>query len=139
MQEEDANSLFGVLDVPHPTLSFSNPVYELTNPIGNSSDLNASTTLIQSESTSSSLYHDRTSNPSGSAPTVVFKVEHVLSSNRAKLSSFRRIREGFNERVKVARLIFPYMISIALAYLVTLSLYPGIESEIISCKLKSWM
>lgn len=31
------------------------------------------------------------------------------------------------------------MASIALAYCVTLSLYPGIESEIISCSLRSWM
>lgn len=31
------------------------------------------------------------------------------------------------------------MISIGLAYTVTLSLYPGIVSEIISCKLGSWM
>ena len=31
------------------------------------------------------------------------------------------------------------MISIGLAYFVTLCLFPGIESEIISCRLHSWM
>lgn len=41
--------------------------------------------------------------------------------------------------MKVARAIFPYMACIALAYCVTLALYPGLESEIISCNLKSWM
>lgn len=31
------------------------------------------------------------------------------------------------------------MLSIALAYFVTLCLYPGIESEIVSCKFGNWM
>jgi solute carrier family 29 (equilibrative nucleoside transporter) protein 4 len=31
------------------------------------------------------------------------------------------------------------MLSIGLAYFVTLCLYPGIESEIISCKFGNWM
>ena len=31
------------------------------------------------------------------------------------------------------------MLSIGLAYLVTLSLFPGIESEVHSCRLGSWM
>lgn len=44
-----------------------------------------------------------------------------------------------DDRIKVARAIFPYMTCIALAYCVTLALYPGLESEIISCNLKSWM
>ena len=31
------------------------------------------------------------------------------------------------------------MIAIALAYFVTLCLFPGIESEVPSCRLRSWM
>ena len=42
-------------------------------------------------------------------------------------------------RLEVAKLIYPYMTSIGVAYFVTLSLYPGILSEIVSCKLESWM
>lgn len=42
-------------------------------------------------------------------------------------------------RWDVVKTIYPYMTSIAIAYFVTLSLYPGIESEIISCNLHSWM
>ena len=31
------------------------------------------------------------------------------------------------------------MVSIGLVYCVTLSLFPGIESEIVSCRLGTWM
>lgn len=46
---------------------------------------------------------------------------------------------GLLARLEVAKLIFPYMASIGAAYFVTLCLYPGIVSEIISCKFESWM
>lgn len=46
---------------------------------------------------------------------------------------------GIKSRWDVVKTIYPYMSSIAIAYFVTLSLYPGIESEIISCNLHSWM
>lgn len=42
-------------------------------------------------------------------------------------------------RIKVISLTWPFMISILTAYLITFSLFPGIESEIISCHFKSWM
>ena len=46
---------------------------------------------------------------------------------------------GVANRWEVSRLIWPYMLSIGLAYFVTLCLFPGIESEIVSCVLGSWM
>lgn len=46
---------------------------------------------------------------------------------------------AIRSRWDVVKTIYPYMTSIAIAYFVTLSLYPGIESEIISCNLHSWM
>lgn len=42
-------------------------------------------------------------------------------------------------RWEVAKNIWPSMLAISLTYLVTLSLYPGIESEIVSCKFGTWM
>lgn len=42
-------------------------------------------------------------------------------------------------RWEVTKTIWPYMLTIAFAYFITLCLYPGIESEITSCRLKSWM
>lgn len=42
-------------------------------------------------------------------------------------------------RWRVAGCVYPYMVTISLAYFVTLCLYPGIETEIISCRLRSWM
>jgi solute carrier family 29 (equilibrative nucleoside transporter) protein 4 len=49
------------------------------------------------------------------------------------------IKRGCWNRYQVAKNVWPYMISISLAYFVTLCLFPGIESEIISCNLHSWM
>lgn len=49
------------------------------------------------------------------------------------------ISEGLIARWEITKLIFPYMISIAFAYAVTLTLYPGIVSEVVSCKFQSWM
>lgn len=152
LKEPDGSSLYGVLnlDTPpnsaHPALSFSNPVYELQNPVGGSEGNLESSLIRSSESSMASsavtatLNHDILSSPTGNAPGTAYKVEHVLSSpGRSNFRSFRRLREGMEDRMKVARAIFPYMTCIALAYCVTLALYPGLESEIISCNLKSWM
>lgn len=46
---------------------------------------------------------------------------------------------GVVARWQVGRSVWQYMLSIALAYFVTLCLYPGIETEIVSCYLHSWM
>jgi solute carrier family 29 (equilibrative nucleoside transporter), member 4 len=143
-KDQDVNSLYGVLDTPstcQPTMSFSNPVYDLTNSTRENNAAESSLIKLDSSSNcvTTTIANERDSVSSPTTTTPAFKVEHVLSSTRTQFTSFRRIKDGFNERIKVGRLIFPYMVSIALAYLVTLSLYPGLESEIISCKLKSWM
>ncbi len=46
---------------------------------------------------------------------------------------------GISNRWQVARTIWPYMICISFAYFITLCLFPGIESEVPSCRLLSWM
>ncbi|KAI5645413.1 nucleoside transporter domain-containing protein [Phthorimaea operculella] len=46
---------------------------------------------------------------------------------------------GVLARWAVARAIYPYMVSIGLVYFTTLSLYPGISSEVPSCRLGTWM
>ena len=50
-----------------------------------------------------------------------------------------KISGGISNRWEVAKTVWPYMISICLAYFVTLCLFPGIESEVPSCRLLSWM
>lgn len=137
------------MDTPtaQPALSFSNPVYELSNPSPGGGDANTESSLMRSNDSSvassavtATLNHDILSSPTGNTPGTAYKVEHVLSSpGSTNFRSFRRLREGMDERIKVAKAIFPYMACIALAYCVTLALYPGLESEIISCNLKTWM
>ncbi|CAL1676530.1 unnamed protein product [Lasius platythorax] len=100
----------------YSAFSFSNPVYEPSAPSGN---------------------------PPGSAgPT--YKVEDVVVmrgayGTQSTSTPWSGIKRGLLARLEVAKLIFPYMASIGVAYFVTLCLYPGIVSEIISCKFESWM
>lgn len=107
-------------------LSFSNPVYELSNPTAGESSLDG-------------LSKSTESLPTAAAAATTFKVEHVLAPNCATSNRFESFRIGLNSRWRVAHAIYPYMVCIALAYCVTLSLYPGIEAEIRSCKLLTWM
>ena len=46
---------------------------------------------------------------------------------------------GLIQRLKVCRKIWLFMLSLFLNYMVTLSLFPGIDSEIESCFLGEWM
>ncbi|XP_063977034.1 equilibrative nucleoside transporter 4 [Diachasmimorpha longicaudata] len=99
----------------YSAFSFSNPVYEPNAPSGNA--------------------------PGSAGPT--YKVEDVVvmkgTFGGQGGKPWSGIKRGLLARLEVAKLIFPYMGSIGIAYFVTLSLYPGIVSEIISCKFESWM
>ncbi|XP_053206620.1 equilibrative nucleoside transporter 4-like [Panonychus citri] len=61
-----------------------------------------------------------------------------LTSYRWKIWK-KRLMSGIQVRLRTSRLIWPYMVSICMAYMVTLSLFPGIEAEIVNCSLASWM
>lgn len=116
-------------------LSFSNPVYELSNPSAGESMLDG----INNLSDSMPITTTATTRHESSTPNVAYKVEHILTPGTCSSSRFGDFKSGLESRWRVAHAIYPYMVSIALAYCVTLSLYPGIETEIISCNLKSWM
>ncbi|KAI5692298.1 hypothetical protein M8J76_001143 [Diaphorina citri] len=77
-------------------------------------------------------------------------VEDIVVTMRGRTSSIpltgtsgSRLKEaisrGIYVRWQVAKHIWHYMLTIALAYFVTLCLYPGIESEIPSCTYGNWM
>ncbi|XP_055628181.1 equilibrative nucleoside transporter 4 [Toxorhynchites rutilus septentrionalis] len=130
------------------TLSFSNPVYELSNPSGGENVLETNINNLTSTTTSVTTNNNTTNRPittptsvtaSNDVPNVAFKVEHVMTPDICSSGRFGSFRNGLESRWKVAHAIYPYMACIALAYCVTLSLYPGIESEIISCNLGTWM
>ncbi|XP_058831058.1 equilibrative nucleoside transporter 4 [Topomyia yanbarensis] len=130
------------------TLSFSNPVYELSNPSGGESVLETNINNLTSTTTSVTTNRNSTNRPitsptsataSHDVSNVAFKVEHVMTPDICSSGRFGSFRSGVESRWKVAHAIYPYMACIALAYCVTLSLYPGIESEIISCNLGTWM
>ncbi|GLH09664.1 Equilibrative nucleoside transporter 4 [Gryllus bimaculatus] len=68
---------------------------------------------------------------------VVIRMRSVYTSSNSK--AWGGLKRGLLARWDVAKIIWPYMLSIGLAYFVTLCLYPGIISEIVSCKFGSWM
>ncbi|KAJ8687898.1 hypothetical protein QAD02_023693 [Eretmocerus hayati] len=115
-------SVEGAFDYPCSTkyyqFSYSNPVYDPNAPA---------------------------SNPTGSTGTT-YKVEDVViirgsygDTQPIPNKKWSGIKRGFVARIEVAKLIYPYMLSIGIAYFVTLCLYPGIISEIVSCRFGSWM
>ncbi|XP_015786955.1 equilibrative nucleoside transporter 4 [Tetranychus urticae] len=70
----------------------------------------------------------------------LFNFHHHSCCNSYNWKAWRkRLITGIQVRFKISQLIWPYMVSICMAYLVTLSLFPGIESEIINCSLETWM
>ena len=48
------------------------------------------------------------------------------------------ISDGVLRRLSICRVIWPQMLAMALTYLVTLSLYPGVETLLTSCSLGAW-
>lgn len=135
----DATPKYGVLPLDtssslksecavNTNLSFSNPVYELSNPTAGESIIDGLNNLPE---TSQSKKQDSTN--------VAYKVEHILTPGHCNIGRWSDLKNGFQSRWRVAQAIYPYMVCIALAYCVTLSLYPGIESEIISCSFGNWM
>ncbi|CAD7081086.1 unnamed protein product [Hermetia illucens] len=137
LDNDTSQSKYGVLTLdssPPPqaasattALSFSNPVYELSNPTAGESVIEGLNNLPDVPPTPQET------------PSVAFKVEHILTPGHCNPSRLSDLKSGLESRWRVAHAIYPYMVCIALAYCVTLSLYPGIESEIISCTLGSWM
>ncbi|XP_047472224.1 equilibrative nucleoside transporter 4-like [Penaeus chinensis] len=77
-----------------------------------------------------------------------YRVEHIImgrvrggytSTYTRSIRLWSAIKRGVIARWQVGRNVWQYMVSIALAYFVTLCLYPGIETEVLSCRLQSWM
>ena len=145
---------------PAPALSFCNPVYELSNPSAGESTLENLTSEINGSGPAVTTTIVPKTTFRHETPNVAYKVEHVITPESCRSGFFGSFKSnfgfnvffllfffdffklflgGFESRWRVAHSIYPYMVCIALAYCVTLSLYPGIESEIISCTLGTWM
>ncbi|XP_029647515.1 equilibrative nucleoside transporter 4-like isoform X1 [Octopus sinensis] len=60
---------------------------------------------------------------------------HIYKVQVPKMSSVKR---ALLLRWEATKCVWPYMISLGMAYFVTLLLFPGVESQIISCRLRSW-
>ncbi|XP_071452226.1 equilibrative nucleoside transporter 4 isoform X1 [Hetaerina americana] len=106
--------------------SFANPVYE---PRGPATGTTGTTYKVEEVVVRMRpLYGTGGTSGSGSS-----------SSSYRNVKAWGGIKKGLKARWQVSRQVWPYMVSIALAYFVTLCLYPGIISEVSSCRFGSWM
>ncbi|XP_026499290.1 equilibrative nucleoside transporter 4 isoform X2 [Vanessa tameamea] len=142
MESEAGEASYGVLKLQSPapstgiaeaenTFSFANPVYSPTASAPVPVPLVSSPPSVSEQSTVPPTTL-RTPRPS-------YKVEDVVFESPERPTSWRNFKRGVLARWAVARAIYPYMVSIGLVYFTTLSLYPGIASEVPSCRLGSWM
>ncbi|KAK6173971.1 hypothetical protein SNE40_017335 [Patella caerulea] len=102
--------------------------------------------IIQSPTSATPPRTSDSTTPSGSDVTVRditrCNEEQVMfqgQSYKEHVPKVSSIKRGLRMRYEVSKTVWPYMLSIGLAYFVTLCLFPGIESEVISCHLGSWM
>ncbi|PAA70874.1 hypothetical protein BOX15_Mlig030959g1, partial [Macrostomum lignano] len=63
----------------------------------------------------------------------------VAAASATRTPRHLGVEAGLQTRLNIAHKVWLYMAAIALCYLVSLSLFPGIESEIPSCRLRDWM
>ncbi|KAH8037390.1 hypothetical protein HPB51_009945 [Rhipicephalus microplus] len=82
--------------------------------------------------------------PSSVRKGINYRVQEVVVRMRGRTRGrpprlWSGVKRGLVARYQVGRKVWPYMISMALVYMVTLSLFPGIESRIVSCRLGLWM
>ncbi|XP_070380619.1 equilibrative nucleoside transporter 4 isoform X1 [Dermacentor albipictus] len=82
--------------------------------------------------------------PTSGRKGVNYRVQDVVVRMRKRTHGrpsrlWSGIKRGVVARYQAGRKVWPYMVSMALVYMVTLSLFPGIESRIVSCRLGSWM
>ena len=69
-----------------------------------------------------------------------FRVKRQFSVSKSNLGTAGLFCLGeWYRRVDCVKTIWPYMISIACTYLVTLSLFPGVESEMTNCQWREWL
>ncbi|CAF4908460.1 unnamed protein product [Pieris macdunnoughi] len=142
MESEAGDATYGVLKLQSPApsntgetdnaFSFANPVYSPT------------ASGPEPRSSSGASPPPSASQPSASpsalqTPRPSYKVEDVVFEPPDRPTSWRGFKRSVQARWSVARAIYPYMVSIGLVYFTTLSLYPGIASEVPSCRLGSWM
>jgi solute carrier family 29 (equilibrative nucleoside transporter) protein 4 len=135
--EQSTRNQYGVLKLEtsppatsqYTSLSFANPAYE---PQSNGPTYKVEDVVVQMDSSSARRPSRRWRG---------FKSKFVSPGRRHSciVTVWLFVAGGMIARWEVAKSIWPYMLTISLAYFVTLCLYPGIESEITSCRLGSWM
>lgn len=119
----------------YSAFSFSNPVYEPNGPSGNPLSGTGPKYKVEDVVVMRGFSRNQSSKPWSGIKSKFYLLFLLFLINQL----IETVLGGLLARLEVAKLIFPYMASIGVAYFVTLCLYPGIVSEIISCKFESWM
>lgn len=132
LQDQGGGPRYGVLVIqsPAPTPSETNRAFRLEEPPLPSQ-------LTHESSTGTCDDEARLTEPGDG---VVFSGKGAtVSGTRLTFPTWPAIKRGLITRYEVSQSVWPYMLAIGIAYFVTLCLFPGIESEVISCRLGTWM
>lgn len=73
------------------------------------------------------------------SPLVHYYVKLASTSRCTNESRQNRRPTESDTKCGIARAVYPFMVCIALTYVVTVSVHPSIVTEIISCNLEEWM
>lgn len=142
--ESGSRSQYGVLKLQQSPrepgisgFSFANPVYE---PTGAPPTLPV-TAVTAAAVAQTSGSPEKTSGPSYKVEDVVVQTPKDVTARARRRPSLavRGFRRGLETRLQVAKQVWPYMLSIGLAYFITQCLYPGILTEVASCTYGNWM
>ncbi|KAL4707697.1 hypothetical protein ACJJTC_014878 [Scirpophaga incertulas] len=139
MESEAGEPSYGVLKLQSPVLSTTDQGEAETNAFSFANPVYSPTATMPAPISPQALSEPTTSPSALQTPRPSYKVEDVVFEQPERPTSWRAFKRGVLARWAVARAIYPYMVSIGLVYFTTLSLYPGIASEVPSCRLGSWM
>ncbi|XP_063623481.1 equilibrative nucleoside transporter 4 [Cydia splendana] len=140
MEGESGDGSYGVLKLQSPAVSTTGQGDIETNTFSFANPLYSPTASAPVPLSTPSASEPATSPPAAlRTPRPSYKVEDVVFEAPERPTSWRAFKRGVLARWAVARSIYPYMVSIGLVYFTTLSLYPGIASEVPSCRLGDWM
>nr|XP_037287057.1 equilibrative nucleoside transporter 4-like [Rhipicephalus microplus] len=136
---ESKTGKYGVLSLRTP------PASPTSTAGGADSAFESSDVLDDDESLDARRVGDESNElPSSVRKGINYRVQEVVVRMRGRTRGrpprlWSGVKRGLVARYQVGRKVWPYMISMALVYMVTLSLFPGIESRIVSCRLGLWM
>ncbi|GAB6021425.1 Epsin-3, clathrin recruitment and traffic between the Golgi and endosome [Chamberlinius hualienensis] len=142
LEAVESRNSYGVLKLQSPTNDVSNDSNNQTTVANHDSNLTTTTTSSDNrkQSITVEIKEPTTANKTYKVEDVVMRMRTTYNNPyKDNVLCWSGIKRGVLARYQVAKIVWPFMLAIGVNYFVTLCLFPGIESEVVSCKWHSWM